>query len=61
MTARVVLAVFLLLCARSAHAELINLGNGMIDDTVQDMTWLQGLNFVQRSGFDAWCRSCFEP
>lgn len=43
----------LLTFATPARAELINLGNGMIYDTVQDLTWLQDLNFVQHSGFDA--------
>jgi hypothetical protein len=47
------LCVGVLLSARPARADLIDLGNGMIYDTVQDLTWLQDLTFVQTSGFDA--------
>jgi hypothetical protein len=45
--------VFVSLCASSADAALIDLGNAMIYDTVQDLTWIQDLNYVRTSGADA--------
>ena len=36
-----------------ARADLINLRNGMIYDTVQDLTWLQDTRFARTSGYDA--------
>ena len=51
------LALSALLCflisARPASAALIELGNGMIYDTVQDLTWLQDRNYAMTSGYDA--------
>ena len=36
-----------------ARADLINLRNGMIYDTVQDLTWLQDTRFARTTGDDA--------
>jgi hypothetical protein len=33
-----------------AHADLIDLGNGMIFDTVQDLTWLQDTGYARVTG-----------
>jgi hypothetical protein len=35
-----------------AQAELIDLGNGMIYDTVQDLTWLQDAAYVMTTGYE---------
>jgi hypothetical protein len=45
--------VSLFAAAAPARAELINLGNGMIYDSVQDLTWLQDMGYVRSSGYDA--------
>jgi hypothetical protein len=37
----------------SAHATLIDRGNGMIYDSDQDITWLQDANYAMTSGYDA--------
>lgn len=39
--------------AASAQAGLIDRGNGMIYDTVLDITWLQDANYAKTSGYDA--------
>jgi hypothetical protein len=36
-----------------ANATLIDRGNGLIYDTVQDITWLQDANYAQSSGHDS--------
>jgi hypothetical protein len=46
-------AVFVLLSGAPARADLINLGNGMIYDTMQDLTWLQDARYAQTSGIDS--------
>ena len=43
----------LMVSARPASATLIDLGNGMIYDTVQDLTWLQDISYARTSGADA--------
>jgi hypothetical protein len=40
------------LAATPARADLIDLGNGMIYDSVQDLTWLQDPMYARTSGFD---------
>ena len=50
---RAVCLLGLLLVATPAHADLIDLGNGMVYDTVQDLTWLQDLQHARTSGDDA--------
>jgi len=53
------LRVVTLICAlllwtgTPVRAELINLGNGMVYDTVQDLTWLQDTHYARTSGADA--------
>jgi hypothetical protein len=37
----------------TANAGLIDRGNGMIYDDVQDITWLQDANYAMTSGYDA--------
>ena len=49
----VLLFALLLLPATAARADLIELKNGMIYDTLQDLTWLQDTRFARTSGFDA--------
>jgi hypothetical protein len=52
---RRVLALAVLCLAVSvapARADLINLGNGMIYDTVQDLTWLQDTRLTRTQGLD---------
>jgi hypothetical protein len=44
---------FVLLSGAPARADLINLGNGMIYDTLQDLTWLQDARYAQTSGVDS--------
>jgi hypothetical protein len=49
-------AILALACGISTSAaigELINRGNGLIYDTVQNLTWLQDANYAQTSGFDS--------
>ena len=46
-------AALVLLSGAPARADLINLGNGMIYDTMQDLTWLQDARYVQTSGIDS--------
>jgi len=36
-----------------SHALLIDRGNGLVYDDVQDITWLQDANYSQTSGYDA--------
>ena len=42
-----------LLSVSPASADLIDLGNGMIYDTMQDLTWLQDAKYTQTSGIDS--------
>jgi len=37
----------------SAHAALFDRGNGLIYDSVQDLTWLQDANYARTSGHDS--------
>ena len=37
----------------AANAELIHRGDGMLYDTVLDVTWLQDANYARSSGYDA--------
>ncbi len=37
----------------TAHATLIDRGNGMIYDSDQNITWLQDANYAKTSGYDA--------
>lgn len=46
------LAGALLFLSNAAQAELIDRGNGLIYDTVLDITWLQDANYAQTSGYD---------
>ncbi len=46
------LAVTLLLLANTVRAELIDQGDGLIYDTVLDITWLQDANYAFTSGYD---------
>ena len=46
------LAVGLLFLISPAQPELLARGNGMIDDTVLDITWLQDANYAFTSGND---------
>lgn len=48
-TAAAVLALGTL--ASSAHAELIDRGNGLIYDTTMNITWLSDFNYAQTSGY----------
>ncbi len=52
---RLTIALFtaLLFAASPARADLFDLGNGMVYDNVQDLTWMQDLSYVSTSGFDA--------
>ncbi len=45
-------SVLMLGLASTAQATLLDRGNGMIYDTVQDLTWLQDANYAQTSGYD---------
>lgn len=47
------LLVITLAVAGSAHATLINRGNGLIYDTNQNITWLQDRNYSETSGYNA--------
>ncbi|MGH9349418.1 MAG: hypothetical protein ACRD26_19380 [Vicinamibacterales bacterium] len=42
-----------LLVAAPAHATLIDLGNGLIYDTLQDLTWLQDTAYAGPTGTQA--------
>ena len=46
------LAVGLLFLSTTVRAELIDRGNGLIYDTVLDITWLQDANYALTSGYD---------
>ena len=46
-------ALCVFVSAAPARADLINLGNGMIYDTLQDLTWMQDMAYVRTSGYDA--------
>ena len=46
------LVVVLILLSNTVRAELIDRGNGLIYDTVLDITWLQDANYAQTSGYD---------
>lgn len=46
------LAVALLFLCNTVRAELIDRGNGLIYDTVLDITWLQDANYALTSGYD---------
>lgn len=48
-----VAALLLVLVSTPARAELIDLGSGLIYDTVQDLTWLQDAMYAQTSGYDS--------
>lgn len=39
--------------AGTAHAALINRGNGMVYDSTLNITWLADMNYARTSGFDA--------
>ncbi len=43
----------LLMLAGTAQATLIDRGNGMLYDTVLDITWLQDANYAKTSGYDS--------
>ncbi len=45
------LAAALALLAPGAHAELIDRGNGLIYDTVMNITWMSDFNYAQTSGY----------
>lgn len=47
-----ILAVILLAGPTTANATLIDLGNGMIYDSVQDLTWMQDVMYARTSGAD---------
>ena len=47
------IAAFLFGVTGSSSAALIDRGNGMIYDTVQDITWLQDANYAKTSGYDS--------
>jgi len=51
--ARLALAAALSVATLSAQAALVNRGNGMIYDTVQNITWLADMNHAVTSGYAA--------
>ena len=54
MRARVLSLGFLALIvtANPARADMIDLGHGLIYDTVQDLTWMQDTMYARSSGVD---------
>ncbi len=46
-------AVVMVALASTAQASLINRGNGMIYDTVENITWLADMNYAKTSGYDS--------
>ena len=44
----------------SAQAALVDKGNGLIYDTVQDITWLQDASWIRTSGYQTGGRANFE-
>ena len=48
-----VIAIATFALSTSAHAALIDRGNGMIYDSDQNITWLQDANYAMTSGYDA--------
>ncbi|MDH5302259.1 MAG: DUF1566 domain-containing protein [Gammaproteobacteria bacterium] len=48
-----VIAIATIALSTSAHAALIDRGNGMIYDSDQNITWLQDANYAMTSGYDA--------
>lgn len=44
---------FLLCGGASVHADVIDLGNGLVYDTLQDLTWLKDTHYARTSGDDA--------
>ena len=49
---RLYTVVALLFLSNTVRAELIDRGNGLIYDTVLDITWLQDANYASTSGYD---------
>lgn len=47
------LALILGFTVSPTHASLVDVGNGMVYDTVLDITWLQNANYAMSSGYDA--------
>jgi hypothetical protein len=54
------LSCAVLATARPASADLIDLQNGMIYDTVQNLTWLQDVMHARTSGYSATGRMTYE-
>ena len=48
----VMMAFTISITSNVANAGLIDRGNGMIYDDVQDLTWLQDANYAKTSGYD---------
>lgn len=53
MGLRVSILAMLLACSTASHATLIDRGNGMIYDSIQNLTWLQDTNYAKTSGYDS--------
>jgi hypothetical protein len=54
MRVRVLVLAGVLWCAATpARADLIDLGDGLIYDTVQDLTWMQDVMYTRTAGLDA--------
>src|SRR5688572_31120908 len=54
MRVRVLILAGVLWCAATpARADLIDLGDGLIYDTVQDLTWMQDVMYTRTAGLDA--------
>ncbi len=49
----ITLALLLLFAVSAAHADLIDIGGGMVYDSALDVTWQQDPNYAQTSGYDA--------
>jgi len=47
------LAMAGVMCGGAAQAELIERGNGMLYDSVLNITWLQDANYARTSGYDS--------
>ncbi len=52
LRAAICLGALLLTTATPASAQLIDLGNGMVYDPVQDLTWLRDARYAGSSGYD---------
>lgn len=50
---RLIILLAALLFTASAHAQLIDRGNGLIYDTNLDATWLMDANYAMTSGYDS--------